>query len=151
MGFNEVEGRFMRIKRFSIEQVESLHNVEREADLLWTEKYRDSPSEAGEGWLVEGNRFMDKIDRGLGAFWDANKLEADRAREIELFQADKIVRRAFAKLDAAERYLPELHVQDFEVLRKSYCPNLSKGSSANRDKVNEIYSRAAKPAVPYAD
>ena len=149
---NSLESRWLRIKRFDQHDLDAMHSVERDADLKWREHYPNGRyADAGDGWEVAGVRYMDKLDRRLGPYFDSGKLETEKAMEILNFQNCPVVRRMFAKMEATEladqAYLAQA---DFEIHSKAYTPNYGKGSSANRDKLAALYQKADKP-IPYQD
>lgn len=131
---NERESRFLRIKRYSDDDIEQLHHKERNA---------------GKDWLIAGVQAMNLLDARLGSYYEAGKPEEEKAREIAAFQACPVVRREFAKLDATELdELPALHLADWVIYKHGYTPNFGKGSGFNRDKLAALY---APKSLPYAD
>lgn len=134
---NERESRFMRIKRYSEDDIEQLHHREREA---------------GKNWLEKGIQFMGQLDSRLGSYWEGGKAPEEIQREVFQFQACPVVRREFAKLDATDLdEVPAVHLADWAVFRGGYTPNFGKGSGANRAKLSEIpgmYKPQGKP-LPY--
>ena len=145
---NEIEGRWLRVKRYDVHDLEGLHAAEREADMKWNERDK-SREERGEGWEVAGIRYMGSLDRRLGPYWTDGKEEAERAREIAAFQACPVVRRLFAKMAdtelSAQAYMAQA---DFEIHSKAYTPNFGKGSGENKARLAALYGKAAKP-LPY--
>ena len=95
---NNTESRFMRIKRFSEEEVAMLHNAERDAGIAWSENF-DKPERRGEGWRIVGAQKLGALEVGKPAFWNTKTPEDERARSIDAFVKSPPVRRAHAMLD----------------------------------------------------
>lgn len=148
---NEKESRFLRLKRYSEDDIENLHNRERNAEARWAE-FREDRQKRGDGWFCEGIRFMTLLDIRLGSYWDQGKMDEEKAREIATFQACPVVRREFAKLDATDLdELPALHLADWAIFKGGYTPNFGKGSGENQKKLKVLYERAEPQRTPYQD
>lgn len=112
---NEDEARFMRVKRFSEEDLSALHDVERVADSRWSE-FRDDNKKRGDGWIIAGAQKMVEIERGLPAFWNPRQPDPDRARTVDVFLHSPSVRRAFVALkDADKTDVEGMHAADWLV------------------------------------
>jgi len=127
---NSDEARFMRLKRYSQEQIGELHDIERVADQKWRDNFSEGRrAEAGEGWSCEGSRFMTRLDRILGPYWDSAKPQDEQAREVDFFINSHVVKRAFAKMNASEKTEMEAqHEADWLVWKDAPMPHLTKGS-----------------------
>jgi len=148
---NSIEGRWLRIKRFDTHDLDGLHAAERNADLKWNEN-RNDPAKRGDGWEINGIRYMDSLDRRLGPYFDSGKEESEKAREIAMFQACPVVRRCFAKMDQTElsdqAYIAQA---DFEIHGKAYTPNFGRGSSDNKARLAALYAKAEPRKTTYQD
>ena len=135
---NVYENRFIRIRRFSEEQIGALHDCERAA---------------GSDWPIKGVQKIVEIERGLPPFWDSGKEETEKAREIDQFLNCHAVKKAFAKMKASTEVseLVDVHSADWSVWKSAPMPYTAKGSGANRDKLSPLYKPAAKGGTPYAD
>lgn len=150
---NNIEARWLRIKRYDGHDLEALHSAERNADLAWREHYSNGRYKAaGEGWEVAGIRYMDSLDKRLGPYWDSGKLSDETSREIALFQACPVVRRLFAKHASTELTEQAFFAQaDFEIHSKAYMPNLSKGTGDNKRALAALYAKSEPSKLPYQD
>lgn len=126
---NSQESRFLRIKRYSKEDLEFLQEREKAA---------------GRDWLYSGVAVMEGLDLRYGAYWEKTRTEDERTIEVRNFLSNPVVRRAFKMLD--DMNLSETaaqHKADWEVWH--YAPMPSFGSkSSNQNKLSAIYSRAVK-------
>lgn len=93
---NTQESRFMRIRRFSEDEIASLHDVERTADLKW--RSSEDAKVRGDGWLIAGAQKIVALEVGKEAFWNQRITEDDRSRAIDAFVKSNPVKRAFAML-----------------------------------------------------
>lgn len=135
---NERESRFMRIKRYSEDDIAQLHHRE---------------ITAGKNWLAVGVQFMGQLDSRLGSYWESGKAPEEIQREVSSFQSCPIVRREFAKLDATDLdEVPAVHLADWAIFRSAYTPNFGKGSGENKRKLEALYAKAEpRKTMPYAD
>ena len=152
---NATESRLLRIKRFSSEQVSELHDAERIADLKW--RASDKWEEKGDGWGAAGIRYMERIDRLLGQFWESGKEPGEQAREIAAFLDHPSVRRALAKFRASPEDEPEItaqHCLDWSVFKDGPAIHTAKGSGDNARKLDALYQRGRTQEprkTPYED
>jgi hypothetical protein len=137
---NDTEARWLRIKRYDDHDLDALHAKERDADLQHKENYSYGRyQEAGDGWLTAGVRFMDDLDRRLGAYWDKEKPLDERNLEIDRFKACPVVRKWFAKMDSTELSEQAFLAQaDWEIKSKAYMPNTGKGSTETKSKLAKL-------------
>lgn len=133
---NERESRFMRIKRYSLDQLSALHASEKSA---------------GKDWYFTGIRFMDALDAKMGPYFDEKKPEVEKSREIERFLTDPELKRAFARLNASQLdEVDAVHEADLYVHRYAYTPHLGKGKSDNLDKLAVLgYAKEEPRQIPY--
>jgi hypothetical protein len=95
---NSAESRFLRIRRLSEEDIASIHDAERKADIAWRETVIGSGNR-GPGWRVAGLQKLATIELNLPPFWDARRPEEERVRTAKMFFAATPVRKAFVMLD----------------------------------------------------
>lgn len=133
---NERESRFLRIKRYPLDQLSALHAAE---------------SAAGRDWYFVGIRFMDSLDAKMGPYFDEKKPETEKSREIERFVTDPELKRAFARLNASQLdEMEAVHEADLYVHKYAYTPHLGKGKSDNLDKLAVLgYSKEEPRRIPY--
>lgn len=133
---NERESRFLRIKRYPLDQLSALHATEKTA---------------GREWYFAGIRFMDALDSKLGPYFDEKKAETEKSREIERFVTDQEVKRAFARLNASQLDEVEaVHEADLYVHKHAYTPNRGKGKAENLDKLAALgYTKEEPRQIPY--
>ena len=88
--------------------------------------------------MIAGARTLNAIDRDKGPYWPKTMEQEERNRSIESFLADRIVRKAFAKLDDGEKTeMAALHESDWLVFKSAPNPTESVAQSA----MSALYKR----------
>lgn len=112
---SSTESRFMRIKRYSEQEVGRLHDTERSS---------------GSNWLITGAAVMDSLDLDKGAYWPKTMAIEDRDRSVASFMAHSCVRRAFAMLtDYGKTEAQAMHDADWVVWKEAPNPTTTKAES----------------------
>ena len=140
IGFNDVERRWLRFKRYGEERVLRIHELERKASRT-------------DG--LESIQLAMGFDAELGAYWHKKKTESDKGRELGAFlnHARKIAMDAYnAALAAGKPGGAALHAADLAVVRDAYKINFGPGSPvASSPVLSQVYGgqdRAAGEDAP---
>lgn len=107
---NRHESRFMRIRRYTEQQIGELHDAERAA-------YMDSNPD---GWYIAGEKYMNKIDLLLPPFWEKKVTNEERDRAFRQFFEQKAVRHAFVMLnDFTKNEMEAQHEADWYLYKNT--------------------------------
>lgn len=145
-------GRWLRLLRYTPEQVRDLHSAERAAHDRWNanrdrfqpENPADQASRQeanaknrdarGDGWLIAGTRVQRGYDRNLDDYWDKRK--TDVAREIERFEAfiypiwKPLLEDTPANREKFKDEVAAIHAADLAILRAGATVNRGNTASA---------------------
>lgn len=152
---NSIESRWMRIIRYSLDEVQELHQIERDAALRWDEArklnapYSEIKKRQGIGWYEAGIRKMDALDLIYGPYWDPSKPKDSVNAEVAAFLAQSAVRMGFKKLEKPDTdEWQALHIADLFVHQHAVKPQFA---SASKAKLGAIYKGVASQKGAYEE
>ena len=134
--------RWMRLKRLTPGEVEKFHDMERRGD-----------GKSGNPWgfvrAADGHvtaraaSLLSVLDDRLGAYWNRNKTEADRAAEVRTFErhAARLTYRILAADNPGyDSDLAALHAADRAVLKDDYEINREGGAPIASAALDAVYN-----------
>ncbi len=88
--------------------------------------------------MIAGSQTLTRIDKMKDPYWPKTMTEDERARAVDQFLADSVVKRAFAMLDREGEELKLLHESDWLVWKSAPNPT----ATAVQNGMKKIYDRA---------